>query len=179
MTQLEITMVSSLSELLSHPAPIIRGKGFLELNLLLPGPPGVNSAILEKENCSQVNYSLPDNPRRLWSSIKKGGRFGLEAPFDAPPTSDATSGHSNLTGSRMRGVQQWNNTSISWANIGGFIHPQGNPIEVAPEVAILVTRKDEKPGKLKKNLVVQDEIDTDSEGSDDIYGEQLEITTLI
>ncbi|MBW0516944.1 hypothetical protein O181_056659, partial [Austropuccinia psidii MF-1] len=42
-------MVPSLSELLSHPAPIVRGKGFLVLNLLLLGPPGVNSAILEKE----------------------------------------------------------------------------------------------------------------------------------
>ncbi|MBW0572587.1 hypothetical protein O181_112302, partial [Austropuccinia psidii MF-1] len=81
------------------------------------------------------------------------------------------------TGSSMRGVQQWNNTSSSWANIGGSIHPQGNPIGVAPEVPILVTRKDGKFGKLKRNLVVQDEIDTDSEGSDEIYGKELEMTT--
>ncbi|MBW0567339.1 hypothetical protein O181_107054, partial [Austropuccinia psidii MF-1] len=121
-----------------------------------------------KINCSQANYSFPDNPRRLWSSIKKDERFGLEAPVDEPPTSDATSGHSNLTGSRMRGVQQWSNTSHSWANIGGSIHPKGNPIRVAPEVPILVTRKDGKLGKLKRNLVVQDEIDTDAEGSDEI-----------
>ncbi|MBW0580223.1 hypothetical protein O181_119938, partial [Austropuccinia psidii MF-1] len=88
-------MVSSLSELLSHPAPIVRGKGLLVLNLLLLGPPGVNSAILVKKHCSQAKYSFPDNPKRLWSSIKKGGRFGLEAPVDEPPISDATSGHSN------------------------------------------------------------------------------------
>ncbi|MBW0559004.1 hypothetical protein O181_098719 [Austropuccinia psidii MF-1] len=87
--------------------------------------------------------------RRLWSSIKKCGRFGLEAPVDETPTSDATSGHSNY------------------------------PIGVAPEVPILVTRKDGKLGKLKTNLVVQDEIDTDSEGSDEIDGEELEITTPI
>ncbi|MBW0562193.1 hypothetical protein O181_101908 [Austropuccinia psidii MF-1] len=117
---------------------------------------------LGKRNCSQASYIFPDNPRRLWSRIKKGGRLILEAPVDEPPTS----GHSNLIGSRMRGVQQWNSTSSSWANIGGSIHPQGNPIGVAPEVPILLTRKDGKLGKLKRNLVVQDEIDTDTEGSD-------------
>ncbi|MBW0579317.1 hypothetical protein O181_119032 [Austropuccinia psidii MF-1] len=130
---------------------------------------------LGKRNCSQAHYSFPDNPRRLWSSIKKGGRFGLEAPVDEPPTPDATS----VTGSRMRGVQQWNNTSSSWTNIGGFIHPQGNPIGVAPEVPILVTRKDQKLEKLKRNLVVQDESNTDAEVSDEIDGEELEMTTPI
>ena len=79
----------------------------------------------------------------------------------------------------MRGVQQWNNTSGSWAAIGGSIHPQGNPIGVAPEVPILVTRKDGRLGKLKRNLVVQDENDTDAEGSDEIDGEELEMTTPI
>ncbi|MBW0512495.1 hypothetical protein O181_052210 [Austropuccinia psidii MF-1] len=134
---------------------------------------------LGKRNCSQAYHNIPENPRRLWSSIKKGGRFGLEAPVDEPPASDATSGHSSLTGSRMRGVQQWTNTSSSWANTGGAIHPQGNPIGVAPEVPILVTRKDGRLRKLKINLVVQDENDTDAEGSDEIDGGELEITTAI
>ncbi|MBW0568507.1 hypothetical protein O181_108222 [Austropuccinia psidii MF-1] len=79
----------------------------------------------------------------------------------------------------MRGVQQWTNTRGSWANIGGPIHSQGNPIRVAPEVRVSVTRKHGRLGKLKRNLVVQDEIDTDSEGSDEIDGEELEITTPI
>ncbi|MBW0559774.1 hypothetical protein O181_099489 [Austropuccinia psidii MF-1] len=104
---------------------------------------------LGKRNCSQSHYHFPDDPRRLWSSIEKGRRFVLEAPVDEPPTSDATSGHSNLTGSRMR------------------------------EVPILVTRKDGKLEKLKRNLVVQHEIDTDTEGSDEIDREELEITTPI
>ncbi|MBW0484974.1 hypothetical protein O181_024689 [Austropuccinia psidii MF-1] len=139
--------------------------------------------------------------RTLWRSIRKEGRFGLEAPVDEPPTSDATSGHSNcelndqgiaelltsvaffssssVTRSRMRGVQQWTNTSSFWANAGGPIYPQGNPIAVAPEVPIFVTRKDGRLGKLKRNLVVQDENDTDAEGSDEIDGEELEITTPI
>ncbi|MBW0517608.1 hypothetical protein O181_057323 [Austropuccinia psidii MF-1] len=134
---------------------------------------------LGKRNCSQANHNFPDNPRRLWSSIQKGGRFGLEAPVDEPPTSDATSGNCNLNGSRMRGVQQWTNTSSSWANTGRPIHPQGNPIEVAPEVPILVTRKDGRLGRLKRNLVVQDENDTDTEGSDELDGQELEMTTPI
>ncbi|MBW0510876.1 hypothetical protein O181_050591 [Austropuccinia psidii MF-1] len=44
--------------------------------------------------CTQANHRFPDNSRRLLSSIKKGGRFGLEAPVDESPTSDATSGNS-------------------------------------------------------------------------------------
>ncbi|MBW0562422.1 hypothetical protein O181_102137 [Austropuccinia psidii MF-1] len=119
---------------------------------------------LGKRNFSQSSHNFPDNPRRLWSNIKKGGRFGLEAPVEEPPTSDATSGHSNLNGSIIRGVQQWTNTSSSWANTGGPIHPQGNHIGLAPEVPILVTRKDGRLGRLKRNLVVQDENDTDAEG---------------
>ncbi|MBW0521030.1 hypothetical protein O181_060745 [Austropuccinia psidii MF-1] len=113
---------------------------------------------LGKRNCSQANHNFPEDPRKLWSSIEKGGRFGLEAPVDEPPTSDATSGHSNcelndqgiaelltsviffssasVTGSRMSGVQKWSNTSSSWANTGGTIHPQGNPVGVAPEVPV-------------------------------------------
>ncbi|MBW0565862.1 hypothetical protein O181_105577 [Austropuccinia psidii MF-1] len=50
---------------------------------------------LGKRNFSQANPNFPENPRRLWSSIKKGGRFGLEAPVDEPLTSDATSCQSN------------------------------------------------------------------------------------
>ncbi|MBW0571253.1 hypothetical protein O181_110968 [Austropuccinia psidii MF-1] len=119
---------------------------------------------LGKRNCSQANHNFPENPRRLWSSIKKGGRFGVEPPVDEPLTSDATSVHSNLTGSRTRGVQQWTDTRSSWANTGGPIHPQGDPIGVVPEVPILVTRKDGRLEKLKGNLVVQDENDTDAEG---------------
>ncbi|MBW0559187.1 hypothetical protein O181_098902 [Austropuccinia psidii MF-1] len=150
-------MALHLLELFNHPASIFRRRG----------------------NFSQDNHNPPDNPRRLWSSIKKGGRFGLEAPVDEPPTSDATSGHSNLTGPRMRGVQKWTNTSRSWANNGGPINSQGNPIGVAPEVPILVTRKDGRLGKLKRNLVVQDKNDTDAEGSDELDGEELEMTTPI
>ncbi|MBW0551418.1 hypothetical protein O181_091133 [Austropuccinia psidii MF-1] len=126
------------------------------INCWKKGVPGVDSATarstrlqfcnLGKGSCSWANHTFPDNPRRLWIRIKKGGRFGLEAP-----TSDAPSGHSicelndqgiaelltsviffssaSVTGSRMRGVQQGTNTNSSWGNTGGPIHPQGPPLE--------------------------------------------------
>ncbi|MBW0549316.1 hypothetical protein O181_089031 [Austropuccinia psidii MF-1] len=79
----------------------------------------------------------------------------------------------------MRGVQQWNDMSSSWSNTGGPIPSQGNPIGVAPEVPILVTKKDGRLGKLKRNLVFKDEIDTNSEGSDEMDGEEPLITSPI
>ncbi|MBW0488567.1 hypothetical protein O181_028282 [Austropuccinia psidii MF-1] len=51
---------------------------------------------LGKRNFSQANHNFPENPRRLWSSIKKRGRFGLEALVYEPSTSYATSGHPNF-----------------------------------------------------------------------------------
>ncbi|MBW0473911.1 hypothetical protein O181_013626 [Austropuccinia psidii MF-1] len=61
---------------------------------------------------------------------------------------------SSVTGSRMRGVQQ------------GKVHN-------------LLTRKDGRPGRLEKNLVFQDEFHTDAVGSEELDGEELEITTPI
>ncbi|MBW0530881.1 hypothetical protein O181_070596 [Austropuccinia psidii MF-1] len=118
---------------------------------------------LGKRNCSQANHSFPDKPRKFWSSIKKGGRFGLEAPVDEPPPLMLPL----VTPIQFLG-QHWRSHS-----------PQGNPIGVSPEVPILVTRKDWRLGKLKRNLVVQDEIDSDAGGSDEIDGEQLEMTNPI
>ncbi|MBW0541293.1 hypothetical protein O181_081008 [Austropuccinia psidii MF-1] len=79
------------------------------INCWKKGVPCVESAIarstrcqfynLGKRNCSQDNHNFAENPRRLWSSIKKGGRFGLEAPVYESPTSDANFGHSNLQAS--------------------------------------------------------------------------------
>ncbi|MBW0514937.1 hypothetical protein O181_054652 [Austropuccinia psidii MF-1] len=189
-------MVLNLSEVLSHPASLVRRRGFLVLNLLLLGPQGANSGTLGKETALRQTIISQTIPEDYGAASRR-----VKAPVNEPPTSDATSGHSNcelndqgiselltsvvffssasVTGSRMRGVQQWTNTSSSWANTGGTINPQGNPIEVAPEVLILVTRKDGRLGKLKRNSVVQNKNDTDAEGSDDLDGEELEITTPI
>ncbi|MBW0466193.1 hypothetical protein O181_005908 [Austropuccinia psidii MF-1] len=46
-------------------------------------------------------------------------------------------------------------------------------------VPTLVTRKDERLGTLKRNLVFQDNFDTYAEGSAEMDGEELELTTLI
>ncbi|MBW0478177.1 hypothetical protein O181_017892 [Austropuccinia psidii MF-1] len=119
---------------------------------------------LGKINFPMANHIFPDNQQRLWRSIMKGGRFILEAPVDELPTSHATSGSS---------------TCDSWANIGGSIQPQGNPIEAAPEAPIGITMKDGRLGKLKRNLVVQDNVYTNSELSDEMDGEELEVTTPI
>ncbi|MBW0582925.1 hypothetical protein O181_122640 [Austropuccinia psidii MF-1] len=189
-------MVSNLLELLNHPASIVGKRGFLVLNLLLLGPPGANYVTLEKEIVLRPTIISQKIQEDYGAASRR-----VEAPVDEPQTSDATSGHYNcelndqgiaelltsviffsstsVTGSRMRGVQQWTNTRSSWANTRGPIHPQGSPIGVAPEVPILVTRKDQRLGKLKRNLVVQDENYTDAEGSDEIDGEELEITTPI
>ncbi|MBW0497701.1 hypothetical protein O181_037416 [Austropuccinia psidii MF-1] len=70
-------------------------KGFPCIESATAGSTRCQFCNLGKRNCSQANYSFPENPTRLWRSIKKGGRFGLKAPVDEPPTSDATSGHSN------------------------------------------------------------------------------------
>ncbi|MBW0490346.1 hypothetical protein O181_030061 [Austropuccinia psidii MF-1] len=47
------------------------------------------------------------------------------------------------------------------------------------KVPILVTREDGRCGKLKRNLVFQDENNTDAEGSDELDVEELEINTPI
>ncbi|MBW0519432.1 hypothetical protein O181_059147 [Austropuccinia psidii MF-1] len=159
------------------------------------GPPSANSETLGNKIALRPTIISQTIPEDYGSASRR-----LEAPIGEPPTSYATGGHSNcettdqgiaelltsvvffssasVTGSGIRCFQQWTNTSSSWSNTGGPIHPQGNPIKVAPEVPILVTRKDGRLGKLKRNLVAQDENDTDANGSDDI-DEELEITTPI
>ncbi|MBW0516538.1 hypothetical protein O181_056253 [Austropuccinia psidii MF-1] len=156
-------MVLNPSQLLNHPASIVGGRGFLVLNLLLPSTPGSNSEALEKETSlrpTTISQTIPEDYGAASRRVEVSGwkRLLMNLQLLMPPL---------------------NNTSSSWANIGGSIHPQGNPIGVAPEVPIFFTRKDGKLGKLKRNLVVQDKIDTDAEGSDEIDGEELEMTTPI
>ncbi|MBW0462818.1 hypothetical protein O181_002533 [Austropuccinia psidii MF-1] len=156
-------MGSNLSDLFSHPASIFRRSGLLVLDLLLLGPSGSSSATLEKETSLWQKIDLQTIPEDYGAASRR-----VEAPFDEPLTSDLDS----VKGSKMRGVQQWTKATSSWANIEG-------PIGVAPEVPISVTRNDGRLGKLKRNLVVQDVVDTDSERSDEIDGEEHEVTTPI
>ncbi|MBW0538729.1 hypothetical protein O181_078444 [Austropuccinia psidii MF-1] len=112
-------MASNLSELLNHPAPIVKRKGFIVFNLLLLGPPGANFATSEKEILLQ--------PTIDFQTILEGGIFGLEAPVDEPPTSDSTYGSSNLTESGIRGSLRCNNTSSSWSHVAGPISHWSGP----------------------------------------------------
>ncbi|MBW0563575.1 hypothetical protein O181_103290 [Austropuccinia psidii MF-1] len=134
-------MVLNLSELLNHPASIVGGRGFLVLNLLLPGPPGANSATLEKETALRpitISQKIPEDYGEALRRVEDSG---------------------------------W---KLLLMNLQLLMPPLVTPI-----VPILVTSKDGKLGKLKRNLVVQDEIDTDAEGRDEIYGEEHEMTTSI
>ncbi|MBW0547089.1 hypothetical protein O181_086804 [Austropuccinia psidii MF-1] len=65
--------------------------------------------------------------RYLWS--KKDGPFGKEFPVSEGPTPDATSGYSDLTGSRQRDVARW-------TNVGGSDPVGGRPIYSSSEVPI-------------------------------------------
>ncbi|MBW0484403.1 hypothetical protein O181_024118 [Austropuccinia psidii MF-1] len=138
-------------------------KGFLVLNLLLLGPTGANSATLGKEIALRPTIDFQTIPE----------------DYGAAST-------------RVEDLD-W---KLLLMNLQPLIPPLGTPIPFlgqnwrthsAPrqphwsnlEVPILVTRKDGILGKLKRNLVVQDDIDTDAEGSDEIDGEELEITTPI
>ncbi|MBW0539641.1 hypothetical protein O181_079356 [Austropuccinia psidii MF-1] len=149
-------------------------KGFLVLNMLLLGPPGANSVIMGKEiplRPNIISKTIPEDYGGASRSVEDLGwkLLLMNLQLLIPPLATPIV----MTGSRMRGVQQWTNTSSSWVNTGGPIHSQGNPIGVDPEVPILVTRKDGRLGKLKRNLVVQDENDMDAEGSNELDEEEL------
>ncbi|MBW0480904.1 hypothetical protein O181_020619 [Austropuccinia psidii MF-1] len=141
-------MVLNLLELLNHPASIVRRREFLVLNLLLIGPQGANSAALGKESSLRPTIGSQKIPEDYGeASIRVEALNGKLLLMNLQPLMPPLATPIETTGSRMR------------------------------EVTILVTRKDGRLGKLKRNLVVQDEVDTDAEGSDEIEGEELEITT--
>ncbi|MBW0463787.1 hypothetical protein O181_003502 [Austropuccinia psidii MF-1] len=132
------------------------------INCQKKGVPFVESATSRSKRCqfcnlgkryfSRANHRFPDNPRRLWSSIKKGAIFGLEAPVDEPPTSDSAPCHSDSTGFRMRVVQQWTNTSSSWANTGGPIPPPKAPHWSSPRSSYFGNQKGWETWKIEKKF---------------------------
>ncbi|MBW0466170.1 hypothetical protein O181_005885 [Austropuccinia psidii MF-1] len=180
MTLTKPIMVSNLSDLLSHPASIVRRRGFLVLNLLLLGPPGANFETLKNKTALRPTIGSQTIPEDYEEPSRRVEDFDWKLLLmNPPPLMPPLSTPIVITGYRIRGFQQWNNTNRSWTNIGRPIHPQGNPIGVAPGVPILLTIKDGRLEKLKRNLVVQDAVYTNSEGSDELDGEELEMTTPI
>ncbi|MBW0555198.1 hypothetical protein O181_094913, partial [Austropuccinia psidii MF-1] len=80
-----------------------------------------------KKPCHCPGSAASNVRRYFWS--KKDGPFGKEFPVSEGPTPDATSGYSDLTGSRPRNVARW-------TNVGGSIQVGGRPIYSTSEVPI-------------------------------------------
>ncbi|MBW0559867.1 hypothetical protein O181_099582 [Austropuccinia psidii MF-1] len=70
--------------------------------------------------------------RHLWS--RKDGPFGQEFPISEEPTPDATSGFSQLTGSRQRDVARWTSVGgpIPVGNAEGSDELDGEEVQVVP-----------------------------------------------
>ncbi|MBW0541507.1 hypothetical protein O181_081222 [Austropuccinia psidii MF-1] len=145
------------ARVISQPASIVRRMKFLVLNLLLLGPTGSNYETLEKEAALWTTIDSKNIPEDYRVASRRVEYLDWKLVLMNPqPLMPLLIALIVVTGSRIRGVKKWNSTTSSWANIGGHIHSQGNPIGVDPEVPILGTSKDGRLGKLKRNLVFQD-----------------------
>ncbi|MBW0539613.1 hypothetical protein O181_079328 [Austropuccinia psidii MF-1] len=102
--------------------------------------------------------------RYLWS--KKDGPFGKEFPASEGPTSDGTSGYSDLTGSRQRDVARW-------TNVGGPIPVGGRPIYSSS--AVTISRINTEGVVKKITRTANSPPDPDAEGSDELDGEEVEV----
>ncbi|MBW0486159.1 hypothetical protein O181_025874 [Austropuccinia psidii MF-1] len=102
--------------------------------------------------------SVASNIRRyLWS--KKDGSFGKELPVSEGPTPDATSGYSDLTGSRQRDVARW-------TNVGGSIPVSSRLIYSSSAVPISRINSE---GVFKRISRISDyPPDPDAEGSEEV-----------
>ncbi|MBW0492896.1 hypothetical protein O181_032611 [Austropuccinia psidii MF-1] len=102
--------------------------------------------------------------RYLWS--KKDGPFRKELPVSQGPTSDGTSGYSDLTGSRQRDVARW-------TNVGGSIPVGGRPIYSSSEVPIFRINTEGVVKRIRR--IANSPPDPDSEGSEGLDGEEVEV----
>ncbi|MBW0515932.1 hypothetical protein O181_055647 [Austropuccinia psidii MF-1] len=101
--------------------------------------------------------------RYLWS--RKDGPFEKDFPLSEAPTPDGTSGFSHLTGSRQHNV-------VRWTNVGGPITVGGSPIYSSSEVPISRINTE---GVVKRIRISDSPPDPDSEGSDELDGEEAEV----
>ncbi|MBW0508166.1 hypothetical protein O181_047881 [Austropuccinia psidii MF-1] len=117
--------------------------------------------------CCRTRLTSSNVRRHLWS--RKDGPFGQEFPIPEEPTPDATTGFSQLTGSRQRDVARWK-------NVGGPIPISGRPIHYSPEVPISRTNTDGVVKVVKKIKRIADPpSDPDDEESDELDGEEVEV----
>ncbi|MBW0542729.1 hypothetical protein O181_082444 [Austropuccinia psidii MF-1] len=102
--------------------------------------------------------------RYLWST--KDGPFGKELPVSEGPTTDGTSGYSDLTGSRQRNVARW-------TNVGGPISVGGRTIYSSSSVP---KSRINTEGVVKWiRQIANSPPDMDAEGSDELDGEEAEV----
>ncbi|MBW0478926.1 hypothetical protein O181_018641 [Austropuccinia psidii MF-1] len=172
-------IVLNLLELLNHPASIVGRRGFLVFNLLLLGPPDANSGTLGKEISLRPTIISQTIPEDYGASSRRVEDLGwklllMKPQLLMPPMATP------ILSLMIKGLLKLEvfNNGLTPAALAPALEDPFSP-KAAPEVPILVTRKDGRLGKLKRNLVVQDENDTDAEGSDEIDVEELEITTPI
>ncbi|MBW0581826.1 hypothetical protein O181_121541 [Austropuccinia psidii MF-1] len=103
----------------------------------------------------------------FWS--RKDGPFGKEFPVSEEPTPEGTSGFSQLTGSRKRGVARW-------TSVGGPIPIGGRPIYSRSEVPISRTNTEGVVKVVKRIKRIDDSpTDPDAEGSDELNGEEVQV----
>ncbi|MBW0561661.1 hypothetical protein O181_101376 [Austropuccinia psidii MF-1] len=120
-----------------------------------------------KKPCRRTGSTLSNIRRHLWS--RKDGPYGQEFPILEEPTPDATSGFSQLTGSRQRDVARW-------TNVGGPIPVGGRPIHYSSEFPISRTNTDGVVKVVKKiRRIAYSPSDPDAEGSDELDGEEVEV----
>ncbi|MBW0578181.1 hypothetical protein O181_117896 [Austropuccinia psidii MF-1] len=120
-----------------------------------------------KKPCRRTRSTLSQVRRHLWR--RKDGPYGQEFPILEEPTPDATSGFSQLTGSRQRDVARW-------TNVGGSIPISGRPIHYSSEIPISRTNADGVVKVVKKlRRIVDSPTDPDAEGSDEMDGEEFKV----
>ncbi|MBW0555047.1 hypothetical protein O181_094762 [Austropuccinia psidii MF-1] len=120
-----------------------------------------------KKPCCCTGVTSSNVRRHLWS--RKDGPFGQEFPIPEEPTPDATSGFSQLTGSRQRDVARW-------TNVGGSIPVGGRPIYSSSEVPISRTNTEGVVKLVKRVRRIDDSpTDPDAEGSDELADEEVQV----
>ncbi|MBW0499939.1 hypothetical protein O181_039654 [Austropuccinia psidii MF-1] len=115
-------------------------------------------------SCTECLAKASNIRRYLWS--RKDGPFEKEFPVSEALTPDGTSGFSNLTGFRQRGVTRW-------TNVGGPIPVGGRPLYSSSEVPISRINTDSVVNRIRR--IADSPPDPDAEGIVELDGEAVEV----
>ncbi|MBW0567858.1 hypothetical protein O181_107573 [Austropuccinia psidii MF-1] len=119
-----------------------------------------------KRPCCCTGVPASQVRRYLWS--RKDGPYGKDFTVSEAPTPDVASGYSHLTGSRQRDVARC-------TNVGGPIPVGGRPIYSSSEVPISRINTEEVVKIIRR--ISDSPTDPDSEGSDELDGEEVVVVT--